>query len=443
VCEPAVNNPRVQVLSDLGILYNKQAPNLSGYADFYGESVSVGNIDPQWVEFYIVEENFRIRSDPGDIPPQPGINMWGIGGSSVSVTFSVSTTSTYGIDIWYDWSNFSGRSIYVKGELYRGGAKICEETIQVDHGQVRRLQLICDTPGSDGENRVYKSKWYVSEDGSTWYHIQTKWNSVYYYTPGKVIGDIVFRPNPIIYGIEMYLNKQFRNYGRADMNYDYILMLCSLDSNVHQLVDDKGISLVSVQSKCRWRTGTDTYPLGVRSRQLTLNGNPYKTVFIYGHGGGMIRNIQSTSGYNVYNVDADQAVVISVVGDYAFDYVNGVKNVDVSQTYLHDLFGIKGWAVVNADERFAGYIADGNQYVSRYDRNYVTLYFANRYTGRFEAEKDGNTVFSTNIDVPAGGTYQYGPLSSGEWVIRLSWGSVAFFKLVKNETSLSLSVQPL
>ena len=401
----------------------------------------MGNVDPQWVEFYVVEENFRLRSDPGDIPSQPGIDMTGIGGYSYSVSFGLTTSSTYGIDILYDWQNYSGRTIYVKGEVYRGGTKICEKSVQVNNGQVVRLQLTCDTPGSDGEIRIYKSKWYVSEDNATWYHVETKWNTVYFYTPGKVVGDIVFRPNPIIYGIENYTGKQFRNYGRADSSYDYVLMLCSMDPNTHQLVDDKGVSLVSWQYKCRWRTGTDTYQLGVKSRQLTLDGSPYKTVNVYGYGDGKVWSVASKSGYNVYTINADNAVVVSVFGDYAFDFVNGSKDVDVSQAYAYDFLGIKGWSVVNLGEYFAGYITDGGQYVNRYDRNYVTLYFVNAYSGPFTVEKDGNTVFSTNINVPVGGTYQYEPLSSGKWVIELRWGSIASFKLLKNRTSLTLSVQ--
>ena len=443
VCLPAVANPRVQVTSDLGYLYDKQAPDLSGYTDFYGEVVSVGNVDPQWVEFRVVEENFSIRSDPGDIPPQPGIDMTGIGGQSFSVNLSASTSSVYGIDIWYDWGNFSWRTIYVKGELYRGGTKICEKTIQVDKGKVERLQLTCDVPGNDGEVRIYKSKWYVSEDNDTWYHIETKWNTVYYYTPGKVVGDIVFRPNPIIYGIENYTGKQYRNYGRAGESYEYVLMLCSMDPNVHQIVDDMGLSLVSAQYKCRWRTGTDTYALGVKRRQLTLDGSPYKTVNVYGYGDGKVRSIKSKSGYSVYTVDADNAVVVSVLGGYAFDFVNGVKDVDVSQAYAYDLFGIRGWAVKNLSEYFAGFITDGNQYVGEYDRDYITLYFVNAYSGRFEVEKNGNTVYGTTINVPAGGMYRYGPLSSGEWTILLSWGSVASFKILRSGTLLTLYVQPL
>jgi hypothetical protein len=443
VCDPAVANPRVRVTSSLGILYDRQAPDFSGYVDFYGEEVSVGNVDPQWVEFYIVEENFALRSDPGDIPPQPGMDMSGIGGYSFTVSFGVPTSSNYGIDIWYDWSNFSGRTIYVKGELYRGGTKVCERSIQINHGRIERLKLMCDAPGSDGEVRIYKSKWYVSEDGGTWHHVETKWNAVYYYEPNKTVGDIVFRPNPIIYGIEMYLNKQFRNYGRAGTSYDYVLMLCSVDSNTHQLVDDSGLSVTSRRYKCVWRTGTGAYPLGVGGRQLTLDGRPYKTVDVYGHGDGRVRSVKSVSGYRVYSIDADKAVVISVVGDYAFDYIDGIKNVDVSKAYLHDFFGIRGWSVVNASEYFAGYITDGSQYVNEYDGNYIELYFANAYSGRFEVERDGNTVFSTDINVPAGGTYRYGPLSGGKWVVYLRWGSVASFKLLKNRTSLTLSVQQL
>jgi len=443
VCDPAVANPRVLVNSDLGMLYNSQAPDLGGYTDFYGGQVSLGNVDPQWIEFRVVEEGFGFMSDPGDIPPQPDINMNGIGGYSYTVNLSASTSSTYGIDISYYWQNYSGRTIYIKGEVYRGGTKICERIVQINHGQVVDVHLTCDVPGSDGEIRMYKSKWYVSEDNSTWYHVETKWNAVYFYTPGKVVGDIVFRPNPIIYGIEQYLNKEFRNYGRANSNYDYVLMLCSMDPNVNQLVDDMGISLTSLQFKCRWRTGTDTYQLGVRNRQLTLNGSPYRTVNVYGYGNGKIRNIQSITEHNVYSIDADRAVVVSVVGQYAFDYVNGVRNVDVSQAYLYSLFGVKGWAVINADERFAGFVTDGNQYVRGYDRNYVELYFRNAYSGSFEVLKDGSTVYNTNINVPAGGTYRYEPLSSGEWVVYLNWGSVASFKILKNTTSLTLSVQQL
>jgi len=225
------------------------------------------------------------------------------------------------------------------------------------------------------------------------------------------------------------------------VNYDYVLMLCSMDPNVHQIVDDKGLSLVSAQYKCRWRTGTDTYALGIKSRQVNFNGNPYKTVNVYGYGDGRVKSVQSRSGYNVYTIDADNAVVVSVVGDYAFDFVNGVKDVDVSQAYAHDLFGVRGWGAKNLSEYFAGFIADGNQYVGMYDRNYITLYFVNAYSGKFEVEKDGNTVYSTTINVPGGGTYQYGPLSSGEWKILLSWGSVASFKILKSRTSLTLFVQ--
>ena len=441
-CDPAVATPRVHISGDGRILYSKQAPDLSGYRDFYGELVSVGNVDPSWVEFYIVEEGFSFRSDPGDIPPQPGMNMDAIWASSYSVTFGVLTTSSYGIEILYYWNNFSWRDIYVKGELYRSGTKICENSVQVNRGQSNvLLRLTCDTPGSDG--RMYKSKWYVSENGNTWYHIQTRWNSVYYFAPGKVVGDIVFKPNPIIYGIELHTGKRYRNYGQAGVNYEYVLMLCSMDSNTRQLVDDKGISLASVQYKCRWRTGTDTYTLGVKSRQLTLNDKAYKTVNVYGYGDGQVRSVQSKSGYNVYTINADNAVVISVVGDYAFDFVNGSKDVDVSQAYQYNLLWLRGWGVRNLREYFAGFIADGSQYVSMYDRNYVTIYFARAYSGPFTVEKDGETVYSTNINVPAGGTYQYGPLSSGEWVVSLSWGGIASFKLLKNRTSLTLTVQPL
>ncbi|AML61173.1 hypothetical protein A0E62_gp27 [Pyrobaculum filamentous virus 1] len=444
VCDPAVANPTVQISSDVGILYNKQAPDLSGYTDYYGEEVSVGNVDPSWVEFYIVEENFRFRSDPGDIPPQPGIDITWIGADSASASFGLSTSSSFGIDILYYWHNYSGSAIYVKGELYRSGTKICENSVQVNSGQSNvLLRLNCDTPGSDGEIRMYKSKWYVSVDGNTWYHVETKWNSVYYYAPGKVVGDIVFRPNPIIYGIENYTGKQYRNYGQAGVNYEYILMLCSMDPNTHQLVDDKGISLVSVENKCRWMTGTDTYTLGVKSRQLTLDGNAYKTVNVYGYGDGKVWSVQSKSGYNVYTINADNAVVVSMMGDYAFDFVNGSKDVDVSQAYQYKLLWLRGWGVKNLSEYFAGYIVDGSQYVSRYDRNYVTIYFDSAYSGSFIVEKDGQTVHSTNINVPAGGTYQYGPLSGGEWIVDLSWGSIASFKLLKSGISLTLTVQPL
>jgi len=332
----------------------------------------------------------------------------------------------------------------VKGELYRGGTKVCENSVQVNNGQSYvLLRLQCDVPGSDGEVRVYKSKWYVSEDNATWYHVETKWNTVYYYAPGKVVGDIVFRPNPIIYGIEQQLNKQFRNFGRAGSSYDYVLMVCSMDANQHQLKDDLGNGVVSVQYKCAWRTYTDTYLLGVKSRQLTLDGSPYKAVDVYGYGDGKVWSVQSKSGYNVYTITADNAVVVSVAGDYAFDFVNGVKDVDVSQAYRYDLFGIRGWSVVNLSEYFAGYIVDGSQYVNKFDRNYITLYFASAYSGRFEVEKDRVVVYSTNINVPAGGTYQYGPLSGGEWMVYLNWGSVASFKLLKSGTSLTLTVQQL
>lgn len=444
VCEPAVGNPTVWISSDVGILYDKQAPDLRGNTDYYGEEVSVGNVDPSWVEFDIAGEGFRFRSDPGDIPPQPGIDTTGIWGEQYSAPFARPTSSSSGIDIQYYWHNYSFRDIYVKGELYRSGTKICENSVKVNSGQRNvLLKLQCDTPGSDGEIRMYKSKWYVSEDGRTWYHVETRWTFVYYYAPGKVVGDIVFRPNPIIYDIERYTGKQYRNYGQAGMDYEYILMLCSMDPNTHQLVDDKGISLVSVQYKCRWRTGTDTYTLGVKRRQLTLDGKEYKTVNVYGYGDGRVWSVQSKSGYSVYTINADNAVVVSVWGDYAFDFVNGSKDVDVSQAYRYSLLWLKGWTVMNLSEYFAGYIVDGSQYVSRYDRNYVTIYFDRAYSGSFTVDKDGQTVHSTDINVSAGGTYQYGPLSAGKWVVNLSWGTIASFKLLKSRTSLTLTVQPL
>lgn len=444
LCEPALANPKVIITSDVGILYNKQAPDFRGYANYYGEEVSVGNVDPSWVEFYIVEEGIRVRSDPGDIPPQPGIDMTGIGGDSVSVSYSLHTSEDFGIDILYYWRNYSWRDIYVKGELYRSGIKICENSVKVEKGKSNvLLKLQCDKPGSDGEIRMYKSKWYVSEDGKTWHHVETKWNSVYYYEKGKVVGDIVFRPNPIIYGIESYRGKQYRNYGQAGEDYEYILMLCSMDHNTHRLVDDKGIELVSARNKCVWRTGTDTYTLGVKRRQLTLDGKEYKTVDVYGYGGGRVRLVQSKRGYSVYTIDADNAVVISVWGDYAFDFVNGSKDVDVSQAYKYNLLGSRGWGVKNLNESFACYIRDGSQYVSRYDRNYITIYFDREYSGPFIVEKDGKIVHDTSIKVPESGTYQYGPLSAGEWVVDLYWGSIASFKLLKNTISLTLTVNPL
>ena len=447
VCEPAVANPTVWISSDVGLLYSKQAPDLSGYTDYYGEEVSVGNVDPSWVEFYIMEENFRFRSDPGDIPPQPGIDMTGIGGASASATYGIATSGSFGIEILYYWRNYSGRTVYVKGELYRSGTMVCENSVQVNSGESNvLLRLACDTPGRDGEIRMYKSKWYVSEDGKTWHHVETKWNSVYYYAPGKVVGDIVFRPNRIIYDIEDYTGKQYRNYGQAGANYEYVLMLCSMDPNNHQLVDDKGLSIVSWQYKCRWRTGTDTYTLGVKSRQLTLDGNEYKIVNVYGYGDGKVRSVEDRAAPGVYTINADNAVVVSVWGDYAFDFVNGSKDVEVGQAYGYDFLGSRGWSVRNQSESFAGFIKDGyerNAYVSRYDRNYVTIFFYLPYSGPLTVEKDGQIVHSENIIVDVGRTYQYGPLSSGEWRINLSWGTVASFKILKNRTSLTLNVQPL
>ena len=445
VCDPPVNNPVVIVDSNLGWLYNKTAPDLSGYPDFYGEEVSVGSVDPSWVRFRVVEEDVTIVSEPGDIPPDPPIDLSGFGGAGVSVWFGVATDSTYGIDILYYVNNYSAYDLYFKGEVYRDGVKICENQVSVPRGSSNvLLRLTCDAPGADGEVRLYKSKWYVSTDGSTWYHVETKWNRVAYYAPGKTVGDIVVRPNPMVYGIEMYLNKEFRNYGRSGSRFEYILMICSVDANVHQLRDELGNGVVSKQYKCRWtRVDTDTYPLGTKTKQLYLDGKQYKTVTVYGYGDGRIRRVQSVSTYNSYLIDADRAVVRSVVGDYAFDYVDGVKTVDVSQAYVHRFLGVGGFEIVNSDEFFVGYITDGNQYTKDYDRIIVKIGSITAYSGRLRVYKNSVLVFDDNINIPAGGEYSYDVDSSGEWSFKLDLNTVAHLKVVKAGTRLTLTVTPL
>jgi len=440
VCYPAVANPTVEISSDAAISYRKQAPDID--VDYYGETISVGSVSPSWVEFNVVEEGVGIRVDGSDIPPS-GVDDSLIDRGVFSVMYGIPTDYGYGIDMLYYWKNNSGITIYVKGEVYSGGTMVCQVSDSVNSGSQKNLYVLCDSPGSDGEIRIYKIKWYISTDNATWYHVETRLISVYYYAPRKTVGDIVFRPNKIIYGIESYTNKEFRNYGQSGVSYDYVLMVCSMDTTEHELKDDLGKAVYSRGYKCVWGVYTDAYPLGVKSRQLYLDSSPYKTVDVYGYGDGKVWSVESKSGYNVYTIKADNAVVVSVAGDYAFDFVNGVKDVDVSQAYQYSILWIRGWGVRNISEGFAGYIMDGNQYVSKFDRNYVTLYFANAYSGRFEVEKDGQTVYSTNIDVPAGGTYQYGPLSGGEWMVYLSWGSIAWFKLLKTGTSLTLTVQPL
>jgi len=440
VCYPAVANPTVEISSDAAISYRKQAPDIS--ADYYGETIHVGSVSPSWIEFNVIDEGVRIRVDGSDIPPSD-IDDSLIDRDVFSVMYGIPTNYGYGIDMLYYWQNNSGTTIYVKGEVYSGGTMVCQVSDSVNSGSYKNLYVLCDTSGSDGEIRTYKIKWYISTDNTTWYHVETRLISVYYYAPRKTVGDIVFRPNKIIYDIENYTGKQFRNYGQSGMSYDYVLMVCSMDTTEHELKDDLGKAVYSRGYKCVWGTYTDTYLLGVNSRQLYLDSSPYKTVNVYGYGDGKVWSVESKSGYNVYTIKADNAVVISVGGDYAFDFVNGVKDVDVSQTYQYSILWIRGWGVKNLSEYFAGYIMDGNQYVSKYDRSYVTLYFVTAYSGRFEVEKDGVVVYSTNIDVPAGGTYQYGPLSRGEWSILLNWGSVASFKIVGIGTKLTLDVQPL
>jgi len=440
VCYPAVNNPTVEISSDVAISYRKQAPDID--ADYYGETIHVGSVSPSWIEFNVIDEGVGIRVDGSDIPPS-GIDDSLVDHGMLSVMYGIPTNYGYGIDMKYYWKNNSGTTIYVKGEVYSGGTMVCQVSDSVNSGSQKVLYILCDTSGSDGEIRTYKIKWYISTDNATWYHVETRLISVYYYAPRKTVGDIVFRPNKIIYDIENYTSKQFRNYGQSGMSYDYVLMVCSMDTTEHELKDDLGKAVYSRGYKCVWGTYTDTYLLGVNSRQLYLDSSPYKTVNVYGYGDGKVWSVESKSGYNVYTIKADNAVVVSVGGDYAFDFVNGVKDVDVSQTYQYSILWIRGWGVKNLSEYFTGYIMDGNQYVSKYDRSYVTLYFVTAYSGRFEVEKDGVVVYSTNIDVPAGGTYQYGPLSRGEWSILLNWGSVASFKIVGIGTKLTLDVQPL
>ena len=439
VCYPAVNNPTVIIRSDEGTLYWKKAPDTS--EDYYGETISI-DVIPSWIEFAVTDEGFSVRFDESDIPPFK-IDDSLLDRRVVDVSFSVPTTRSYGIFIYYAWINYSSEKVYLRGKVYRGETEMCQVDGSVDPSSYSVQIIDCDSPGSDGEIRTYKIKWYISTDNETWYHVETRLISVYYYTLRKTVGDIVFRPNKIIYDIENYTGKQFRNYGQSGMSYDYVLMVCSMDTTEHELKDDLGKAVYSRGYKCVWGTYTDTYLLGVNSRQLYLDSSPYKTVNVYGYGDGKVWSVESKSGYNVYTIKADNAVVISVGGDYAFDFVNGVKDVDVSQTYQYSILWIRGWGVKNLSEYFAGYIMDGNQYVSKYDRSYVTLYFVTAYSGRFEVEKDGVVVYSTNIDVPAGGTYQYGPLSRGEWSILLNWGSVASFKIVGIGTKLTLDVQPL
>ena len=442
VCYPAVNNPTVIISSDVKTLYWKKAPDID--ADYYGETISI-DVSPSWVEFAVGDEGFSVRVEGSDIPPSE-IDDSFLVRRVEDVYFAYRTTGSYGIVMYYYWQNNSSQKVYLRGKVYSGGTEVCQVDAWVDPSSYTIPFIGCDSPGSDGEIRTYKIKWYISTDNATWYHVETRLISVYYYDSEKTVGDIVFRPSKIIDGIEEYTGKKFRNYGQSGVSYDYVLMICKMKTTQSELKDDLGNAVYSKGGKCVWGVYTDTYPLGVKSRQLYLDGVTYKTVNVYGYGDGRVRSVQSKSGYSVYTIDADNAVVVSVFGDYAFDFVNGVKDVDVSQAYQYHVLGARAWKVVNLSEYFTGAVnevANWGQYVSKYDKGYITLYFADAYSDRFEVEKDGVVVYSTNINVPAGGTYQYGPLSRGEWKILLNWGSVAAFKIVGIGTKLTLDVKPL
>ena len=442
VCYPAVNNPTVIISSDEGTLYWKKAPDIS--ADYYGEKIFIDGT-PSWIEFAVTDEGFSVRVEESDIPPFK-IDDSFLDRSMLDVYFAYSTTGSYGIIMYYYWQNNSSEKVYLRGKVYRGETEVCQVDDSVDPSSYSVPIIECDSPGSDGEIRVYKIKWYISTDNETWYHVETRLFSVYYYDSEKTVGDIVFRPSKIIDGIEEYTGKQFRNYGQSGVSYDYVLMICKMMPSQSELKDDLGNAVYSKGGKCVWGVYTDTYPLGVKSRRLYLDNILHKTVDVYGYGDGRVRSVQSKSGYNVYTIDADNAVVVSLFGDYAFDFVNGVKDVDVSQAYQYHVLGARAWMVLNLSEYFTGAVnevANWGQYVSKYDKGYITLYFADAYSDRFEVEKDGQIIYSTNIDVPAGGTYQYGPLSRGEWKILLNWGSVAAFKIVGIGTKLTLDVRQL
>jgi hypothetical protein len=438
VCDPPVNNPTVSVVVNGSVVYWKKAPDENGY---YGEEVSIGTIDAEKVEFRVHEEDVSVEVDEPDIPPQ-GIDDLFMS-RYVNVWFALRTDEDYGIFVEYYWSNSSSQVVYMRGEVYRGDEVVCQVSDSVDPYAIKNIDIVCDSPGRGDEIRIYKIKWYMSTDSSRWYHIETRLVHVYYYEPGKTVGDMLFRPNPMVYAIEEYTGKQFRNYGMAGSEYDYVLMICSMDRAVHKLEDDLEHKVLTVWNKCRWEVYSDTYGLGVETRNIYLDDNPYKEVNVYGYGGGKIRRVVSRSGYNVYTIDADNAVVISAVGDYAFDFINGVKDVDVSQAYGYGALFFRGWRVVNSDEYFVGHISDGSQYVSEYDRNQISIRFDREYSGRIEVVKDGNVVHSEDVNIPAGGTYRYEPLTSGKWSVGLVWGPVTAFKILKSETSLSLSVQPL
>jgi len=436
VCDP-IHNPRVIVYTDAGIAYNNEARDHS-IPNLYGDGFRIYHIDPKYIEFWIPYENLKVRFGEGDIPGVIPTSMQNIRITDVITQSRIPITSPFGYEISFTWINNSGSTAYVKAELYRGNEKVCErQEMVINNGSVR-FTLSCDVPGRDGEIRLYTLKHYVSTSISgPWYLHTVRKNFVYYHEPGKTVGDIVFRPSLFAYNIEEFLKRngltrEFRNYGKAGDKLDYVLMLCSMDPNQHQLKDDLNIEVESTQYRCRWRH-VDTYkvPLGPVDRQLYLDNIPYKTVRMYGYGGGRIRRVESVSGYTSYRIDADKAVVKSVYGDFAFDYVDGVKTVDVSSAYRHSFFGIRGWAVANSDERFAGFIATGREYVKLFDRSKITVKFDSEYNDVFEVKKDGEKVFSSVINVPAGGEYTWSGFGDlGEYVMYLNWGPLASVKLI-------------
>jgi len=443
VCDPALNNPTVSVRSDLGYLYEETAPDDPNNPDFYGEKASIGNVDPSWIRFWIYEENLTIMSDNGDIPPEPPFNLGGLNIYINQARFGITTDYYYGIDIEYYINNDTGYDLYIKGEVYREGTEVCESEVLVGSLSYDYLRIKCDNPGIDGEMRLYKIKLYASTDGITYHHIETRWIRVAYHSPAKTVGDIIFRPNRMTTGLEDYTGKVFRNYGRSGAEFDYVLMICSVDSSVHWIEDDLGRQLTSRENKCRWMLARDVYPLGVNGKNLYMDDAYYKTVNVYGYGDGHIRRVQSVDVYRRYSITADKAVVKSIYGDFAFDYVDGTREVDVSQAYDYGFLIYKGFEILNNAEFFEGIISDGDEYVKDYDRNSIKVGSISGYSGMFRVLKNNAAVYESNIDIPAGGEHSYSMDSVAEWAFQLSWGAVAYLKQTKIGTQLSLTVTPL
>ena len=153
VCGRSVN---VAVDSDVGLLYGSVVP--ADYRGFYSDRAYVGGVGISWVRF--VADDVSIVSDPGDIPPELPVDLIGFWVSRV-------IPSTRGV-VYYV-NNHSDYDIYLRGEVYVDGDKMCENEVFVPVSN-SNVRLVCSVPGSR-----YKVKLYVSVDRNTWHHVETRW----------------------------------------------------------------------------------------------------------------------------------------------------------------------------------------------------------------------------------------------------------------------------